>query len=220
MKRTEKKKHDLDDREFLVDLLFETSLSISDIAKELNWTINEVNKTINKIGLGWLKDSRKKMSKGQSALTQIVQKLIPKETIINEYHIGNKLKLDIYCPKYRIAAEYHGRQHFYYTQRFFESKYEFIEAQKRDQKKVEWCKQNGITLVVFRYNDRLTEDAVFDRIISAIKSTPHSDIKKEKKSIAQNIFYKNAKKRNAEFRKKIYKSMKEKKNANRKTKRN
>jgi predicted transcriptional regulator len=64
---------DQDDIDFLKDLLLETSLSISEIAKELGWTIPQVNKKINSIGLTWLKDSRKKMSRGQTALTAAMQ---------------------------------------------------------------------------------------------------------------------------------------------------
>ena len=162
---------DQDDIDFLKDLLLETSLSISEIAKELGWTIPQVNKKINSIGLTWLKDSRKKMSRGQTALTSALQKLLPGEKIINEYHIGDKLKLDVYCPKYEIAAEFHGRQHYYYTSRFFESKYDFEEAIKRDEKKEQWCIDNGVALIVFRYNDSLTEQSVFDRLLEAIRST-------------------------------------------------
>ena len=66
------KKIQEDDLEFLIDLLFDTSLSISQIARELDVTSAEVNKKINQIGLNWLKDSKKKMSRGQTALTMIM----------------------------------------------------------------------------------------------------------------------------------------------------
>jgi len=169
-----------DDIEFLIDLLFDTSLSLSQIAKELNVSISYLNKKINQLGLNWLKDSRKKMSRGQTSLTNILQKLLPGETILNEYHIGEKMKLDVYCPSYAIAAEYHGRQHFYYTSRFFESKYDFEEAQKRDIKKYQWCKENGIALIVFRYNDSLTENSVYDRLLEAIRNSPFFEKQKTK----------------------------------------
>jgi hypothetical protein len=204
-------KHKLeeDDIEFLTDLLLETTLSISGIAKELNVPINEVNKKINQLGLSWIKESRKKMSRGQTALTQIMQKLLPGEEIINEYHIGDRLKIDVYCPSYKIAAEYHGRQHFYYTSRFFESKYEFEEAQKRDIKKVQYCKDNGIALIVFRYNDSLTEDSVYDRMLEAIRSSEFISNKKDKKSLTNNPYYQEAKKKNSEYSKKLYRKMKD-----------
>lgn len=201
---------DQDDIDFLKDLLLETSLSISQIAKELGWTIPQVNKKINSIGLTWLKDSRKKMSRGQTALTTALQKLLPGEKIINEYHIGDKLKLDVYCPKYAIAAEYHGRQHYYYTSRFFDSKYDFDEAVKRDQKKEQWCKDNGIALIVFRYNDSLTEQAVFDRLLEAIRSNPYKPNEKKKSNRTSSEVYRSIKKKNSEYKKNIYRSMKEK----------
>ena len=135
-----KNKLEEDDVQFLVDLLLETNLSISAISRQLNGSVNEVNKKINQLGLSWLKESRKKMSRGQTALTQIMQKILPGEEIINEYHIDDRLRFDVYCPSYKLAAEYHGRQHFFYTSRFFESKYEFEEAQKRDEKKVQSAK--------------------------------------------------------------------------------
>lgn len=201
-----------DDDEFLTDLLFESNLSLTDIAKELGTNINQLNKRINQLGLSWIKERHKKMSRGQTALTLVMKKLIPGENIINEYHLGDRLKLDVYCPKYNIAAEYHGRQHFFYTQRFFESKYEFEEAQKRDQKKIEKCKELGIVLVVFRYNDKLTEQSVYDRIIEAIRNAePTQNIAYSKKSVNQNASYIAAKKRNSDNKKAYYKKMKDNK---------
>ena len=206
------KKFEEDDIEFLIDLLMDTNLSISQIAKELNVNVSDINKKINQLGLNWLKDSRKKMSRGQTALTSIMKKLLPGEEIINEHHIGDRLKLDVYCPSYKIAAEYHGRQHFYYTSRFFESKYEFLEAQKRDVKKVQYCKDNGIALVVFRYNDSLTEDSVYDRTLEAIRNSEHvSETSKNKKSIKDNPYYLEAKKRNSQYKKELYQKIKGKK---------
>lgn len=207
--KDKKQKLEEDDIEFLVDLLLETNLSISGIAKELGIPINEINKKINQLGLSWIKESRRKMSRGQTALTQIMQKLLPGEEIINEHHIGDRLKLDVYCPSYKIAAEYHGRQHFYYTSRFFESKYEFEEAQKRDQKKVQYCKDNGIALIVFRYNDSLTEDSVYNRMLEAIRSSEFVSDKKDKKSMTNNPYYQEAKKKNSEYRKSLYRKIKD-----------
>jgi hypothetical protein len=213
-----KKNEDIDDDvELLVDLLFETNNSLSQIADELGWTIDKVNKKISSIGLSWLKEKRKKMSRGQTALTSIMQKLLPGETIVNEFHIGDKLKLDVYCPKYALAAEYHGRQHFYYTNRFYDSKYDFEQAVLRDEKKAQWCKDNGVALVVFRYNDSLTEQSVFDRMLDAIRSNPMVDKPKKKRSLTDNEAYKINKKIQSEKRKQAYKAYKEKKKNDRGT---
>lgn len=202
------KKLEEDDIEFLTDLLMDTSKSIAEIARDLDMNVSEVNRKINQLGLNWLKNSRKKMSRGQTALTLIMKKLLPGEEIVNEFHIGDKLKLDVYCPSYALAAEYHGRQHFFYTGRFFNSKYEFLEAQKRDEKKAQWCKDNGITLLVFRYNDSLTEISVYNRMLEAIRNSPKNDKKVKNKSITSSDYYQKMKKRNSEYRKSIYKKIK------------
>jgi len=207
MKDNYKKLED-DDIEFLVDLLFDTNYSLNQIAKELDVTVAEVNKKINYLGLSWLKDSKKKMSRGQTALTMIMKKLLPGEEIVNEFHIGDKLRLDVYCPSYGIAAEYHGRQHFYYTSRFFESKYEFEEAQKRDEIKAQWCKDNGIALIVFRYNDSLTELSVYNRMLEAIRENTSLKKIEKKKSVTNSEYYQSMKKRNSEYKKNLYKKLK------------
>ena len=85
------KKVDPDDLDFLTDLLFDSDLSISAIASELDVSVKEVNSMINHLGLSWLKESRKKMSRGQTALTNIMKKVLPGEEVVNEFHIGNKI---------------------------------------------------------------------------------------------------------------------------------
>ena len=207
---------DLDNTEYMVDLLFETSLSISQISKEVGWPISKVNQKINQLGLSWLKESRKKVSRGQTALTNIMKKLLPSEKIVNEFYLEDKMRLDVYCPSYNLAAEYHGRQHFYYTSKFYESRYEFEEAQKRDQKKVQMCKDKGIALVVVRYNDQLTEESVYDRMLVAIRESPYIKDEKTKSNMYSSEFYMESKRRLSEQRKKNYRAMKErKKNDNR-----
>jgi hypothetical protein len=206
------KKVDPDDLDFLTDLLFDSDLSISAIASELDVSVKEVNSMINHLGLSWLKESRKKMSRGQTALTNIMKKLLPGEEVVNEFHIGDKMKLDVYCPRFKLAAEYHGRQHFYFTSRFYDSKYDFEQAQKRDEEKVQYCKDNGIALVVFRYNDSLTEQSVYDRMLDAIRDTPiEPRIPKKKYSVVNSDFYKEMKKKNSEYRKEAYRRMKDSK---------
>lgn len=213
MSRSKKEEFDQDDIEYMVDLLLETSMSLTDIAKELGWTLNFLNKKINQLGLSWAKERHRKMSRGQAALTAIMQKLIPNEKIINEHPLGERLKLDIYCPKYKIGAEYHGRQHFYYTSRFFESKEDFERALERDERKIQLCKEQGIALVIFRYNDKLTEEAVYERILEAIKLSTVSNEEKTpeaKKSLKDNEYYLQSKKRYNELRRSRYKELKKK----------
>lgn len=195
-------------------LLFETNRSISDIAKELGMDYSELDKTLKKIGLSWVKDHRKKMSKGQTLLTSIIKNLLPGENIVNEFHLGERLKLDVYCPSYKIGFEYHGIQHYEYNKMFFESREEFLEAQKRDERKLNLCSEQGILLVVFRYDDKLTEDSVYDRILTAMRNSSYTVVEKKKAVINNTDFYKKMKKKKSEYNKKVYKALKEKKKKN------
>lgn len=192
-------------------LLFETNMSLSAIAKELCMSYEDLDKIIKKIGLSWAKDHRKKMSKGQTLLTNILIKLLPGEKIINEFHLGERLKIDVYCPSYKLGLEYHGVQHFEYNNMFFDSREEFIEAQKRDERKVELCKEQNIVLVVFRYDDKLSEEAVYDRVLTAIRNTSYTVEEKAKSKQVDSPFYKQMKKKKSEYNKKMYRKLKEKK---------
>jgi very-short-patch-repair endonuclease len=201
-------KLDQEDIEYLIDLLFDSKLTLIEISEIFEITLKELNDTLKSLGLGWVKSSKKKMSRGQTALTEIMKKLFPGVEIVNEFHIGERLRLDVYCPKYKIAAEFHGRQHFYYTGLYFDTKYEFEQAQKRDLRKVELCEEQGITLIVFRYNDLLTEEAVYNRLIEAIRSSEKEINVKTKKKITDSEFYKESKKKNSQYKKELYRKIK------------
>jgi len=206
------KKDELSDKQYLTHLLFETDKSFSAIAESMELTLNELNSMLKKLGLYWVKDHRRKMSKGQTLLTSVAKKLLPGQKIINEHHLGDRLKLDVYCPSYKLALEFHGIQHFKYSPLFFDSREEFLEAQKRDTKKAQMCAEQGIALVVFRYNDNISEDNVYARILDAIKHTSDDNtiVKKVKKpTVKQNQMYQKAKKLRSERNKKYYKQMKE-----------
>ena len=80
---------------------------------------------------------------------------------------------------------------------------------------MQWCQDNGVALVVFRYNDSLTEQSVFDRLIECIRTSPYKTKSKDKIKASDTAAYKIAKKKNSEYRKNVYKSIKEKRNDNR-----
>jgi hypothetical protein len=200
----------------LTDLLFETNKSLEEISDYFECSKAEISKTIKLLGLDWVRRSNKKMSRGQAALTSILQKLLPSEEIVNEYHIGERLRLDIYCPKYKVAIEYHGRQHYNHISRFHETYDDFLRAQERDQRKIELCKENGISLVIFKYSDKLDEDIVHERIIEAIKTQsqiPNVNILKSKNysSFKNNPNYEKFKSKRKEFERELRKKIKQEK---------
>src|SRR4051812_28977044 len=91
----------------LVDYVFDSNLSTREIARELECAELEVKRRIRELGLSWVRRSKGHISRGQAALTSILAKLLPNEKIVTEEPIGERLRLDVYCPSYKIAAEYH-----------------------------------------------------------------------------------------------------------------
>lgn len=190
----------------LLDMLFETNLSNREIAEQLGFTPAQVSQKIRSLGLGWIRRGRGFASRGQASLTAMVKRLVPGVEIISEYAIGERLKLDIYCPKYQLAVEYHGRQHFEYIEFFHHDSHGFDDHYKRDLRKAEICQEKGIALVVFRYNDLLTEDMVFERLMEALAST--KTVEAKPKTLKGNPVYEAHKQRQREYRKQAYVRMK------------
>jgi hypothetical protein len=153
----------------LIEMLFDTDLTVREIAKDLGVPETQVCQRIKLLGLDWIPQKHRKFSRGQTALTEVMKRLIPNEQIINEHHIGERLKLDVYCPRFKLAAEYHGRQHYQFVAQFHPTYEDFVRGQQRDERKLELCKEQGITVVSFKYCDDLTEDAVFDRLLNAVR---------------------------------------------------
>lgn len=198
-----------DEDAILTDLLFDSNKSIAEIARELDWSQADTTKRIKDLGLSWVRRNNKKLSRGHAALTEIMRRLLPGEEIINEHHVGERLMLDIYCPKYKVAAEYHGRQHFIYNSFHFKSYAEFEAAQARDERKIELCKEQGIVLIAFRFNDKLSDEAVFERLLEAIRSTPAVEKKETTSNFKGNPYYEKMKQRQREHNKAAYQRMKE-----------
>lgn len=194
----------------LKDLLFDSNLPLTDIAHQLYMTRPELNTLLRKTGLSWVKRNNRKLSRGHSALTQIMQSILPNEEIVNEFHIGERLRLDIYCPSYNLAAEYHGRQHFFYSSHFHQDMDAFHESVERDRRKEELCRESGIALVVFRFSDKMDEEVVFRRMLEAIKSTPKVEAIKGKRTYKGDHYYEKVKKQNKDYRKAKYRELKRK----------
>lgn len=202
------------DQEYILkDYLLDTNMSMSEIAQALGISQGELKKLIKEFGLEWIRRNSRKVSRGQAALTKIIQQLLPNEKIEYEYHLGDRLRLDIYLPGLQLGFEYHGRQHFFYSNLFFDSMDDFKAAQERDVQKEAACREQGIALVVFRFTDKLTEQAVFERIVAAIKNTPV--VKEEKVSRYKgNPYYEKRKEADREYRRRKYREMKRKQRGN------
>jgi len=67
------------------------------------------------------------------------------------------LFLDFFIPSLMLGIEVHGRQHYEFCKFFHKTMAGFLQSNKRDFIKEDWCELNGIELIVLKYSDS-TED--------------------------------------------------------------
>lgn len=60
---------------------------------------------------------------------------------------GNRMQLDGYCARLRLAFEYHGQQHFKSVPYFQRNQHSFSRRRSDDQRKRELCRARGIRLI-------------------------------------------------------------------------
>lgn len=105
---------------------------------------------------------------------ETLKKMFPLATIKQEYPIkvGNKtLFIDILVEKpFRVAFECHGEQHFRYVGHFHDSPADLHRQQRHDASKAYWCEQNGIPLVVIRYDDLIDEEFIQNLIEEGLEA--------------------------------------------------
>lgn len=93
---------------------------------------------------------------------EIIQELFPNNTLYEEVTLPGSKKLgrssllyaDFFIPDVMLIIEVHGRQHYEYCSFFHKEKIDFINARKRDDDKVEWCKMNDIKIAVLPFNEK------------------------------------------------------------------
>jgi hypothetical protein len=63
------------------------------------------------------------------------------------------LFLDFFIPSLMLGIEVHGRQHYEFCKFFHKTMAGFLQSNKRDFIKKDWCELNSIELIVFKYSD-------------------------------------------------------------------
>jgi hypothetical protein len=177
-------------------------MTVREMALRLGRSVGEVRKDLAGMGLGWVR-GREGLSRGQAALTNIIERLLPGEKVEIEYPIGERLKLDVFCPKVRLAAEYHGQQHFVFIEHFHRDMDGFHDSQRRDIRKAQLCQEKGITLVVFCAQNPMTQEFVFNSLMQALSEGPATP-GRERKVKEKTAYQLEAAARQREYRKRVY----------------
>ena len=94
-----------------------------------------------------------KSSKGEEEISSILSKYdisYIREYVFDDCIHVKQLRFDFYIPTMNTCIEYNGRQH-YEVVNAFGGLAEFERVQQRDRIKVDYCKHNGIQLIIIPY---------------------------------------------------------------------
>lgn len=104
------------------------------------------------------------------------KKITPKEGMLL---IKEKLELDGYCEKYKLAFEHQGLQHYEFIPHFHKDLKGFKKRQEADKKKRLACKKAGVILI--EVNDKYKPEQLETEIRKLLKiNVPHMQLNEEK----------------------------------------
>lgn len=119
-------------------------------------------------GSRYTKDS---FHKNEIKLTKILEQVYGSKNIITSFHPlwAESLKkvlleYDIFIKTRKILIEYNGRQHYEYVPFFHKSKIEFLRQKRRDKRKKNLAKKQGVFLLVIKYDEPIFKDYIINKI--------------------------------------------------------
>jgi hypothetical protein len=86
---------------------------------------------------------------------ELLQSEFPMEQRLEEVSLpgSRRLRCDFLLPNRMLMVECHGEQHYRFIKHFHKNVYGFLEHQKRDRLKAEWCLLNKITYCELPYDE-------------------------------------------------------------------
>ena len=204
------KKPTKNDMQAFVDAEF----TVADIALYNKWSVSKVRYWLKKYDL---KATKEKGSIGAKAFKVFLRHTFPAFPIEEEYHIGNRLRLDFYIPGLFTAFEVDGDPHHESIPLFHAGERGYKQALERDRKKDEWCKDNNILLIrvtaALAVETRLSPecrqevaDKIRDRIAEEKPTGPV--VEEEEKPLHYNEYRERMNKLGREARRKSYRKAK------------
>ena len=80
------------------------------------------------------------------------------------------LRIDFYLPKYNLAIEFNGEQHYSYDEGYWTEE-EYLRQLENDDIKEKYCEDKGIELLIIPYTHRGKEGEIIQRYIDTIENS-------------------------------------------------
>ena len=91
----------------------------------------------------------------------MLHRLLPTMQILEEVkinvHKSQIMFLDFYIPLIKTCIEVHGEQHYKFVAHYHSNQLAFLQSQKRDREKQEWCELNKIKYISLPYDNTESE---------------------------------------------------------------
>lgn len=101
----------------------------------------------------------------QWGIGNLVKAVFPTEIILEEFYLPyDRLYIDFFLPRAKIAVEVMGEQHYAFSAFFHGTMENFRKAQERDNRKSLWCTMNDIRLIKVRGGDE--EEEIRNKLLS------------------------------------------------------
>jgi hypothetical protein len=115
----------------------------------------EVSKSFSKYKIDW----DRKVSKPQKRVKDIIRPYWAAQDVYEELYIPNsKLRIDLINFSVGKCIEVSPKQHQEYNEFLHGSRLKYLEAQKRDLQKIDWCEMNGFDYVEIDESDLKQDD--------------------------------------------------------------
>lgn len=123
----------------------------------------DINKSFKKYKINW----DKVVSKPQKRIKDLIKPYWEGQDVYEELVIpSSKLRIDLVNFTTKTVIEVSPKHHKEYNKFLHGSRLNFLEAQKRDLKKNEWCDANGINYIEIDEEDlKKTDKEILDKII-------------------------------------------------------
>ena len=123
--------------------------------KTINGSVAEL-KNAKRYLIKWKGKSR---SKFQLHVKEFLFPYWKNDIVFEEFKlVGTRLSFDFYNANKKIAVEVQGGQHTKYVEFFHGNRFQYLQQLKRDEKKLQFCEVNGITLVEIYPKDKICEE--------------------------------------------------------------
>ena len=123
----------------------------------------EINKSFSKYSIDW----ERKVSKPQKRVKGIIRPYWEAQNVYEELYIPNsRLRVDLINFSTNTVVEISPKQHQEYNEFLHGSRLKYLEAQKRDLQKIEWCEVNGFSYVEIDEGDlKKDDDFILQKIL-------------------------------------------------------